>query len=83
MTQTRPRIDDNLAADIRAYADQWHISFNAAVTILLQIALRTAQRPPDEDALRVESERRVPLDPRRRVPGALEVDRGADTARGL
>ena len=47
MTQIRPRIDPGLAADIHAYADEWHISFNAAVTILLQIALRTAQRPPN------------------------------------
>ena len=45
MTQIRPRIDDNLAAAVKTYADEWHISFNAAVTILLQIALRTAQRP--------------------------------------
>jgi hypothetical protein len=43
MTQTRPRLDDDLAADVRTYADAWHITFNAAVTILLRQALQQAR----------------------------------------
>jgi hypothetical protein len=44
VTQIRPRLDDDLAADVQAYAEEWHISFNAAVTILLRQALQTAPR---------------------------------------
>ncbi len=43
MTQTRPRLDDDLAADVRAYADAWGITFNAAVKILLRQALQQAR----------------------------------------
>ena len=39
MTQTRPRLDDALAADVQAYASKWGITFNAAVKILLRQAL--------------------------------------------
>jgi hypothetical protein len=51
MTQTRPRLDEDLAADVKAYAEEWHISFNAAVTILIRVGLRRGLRPevPRED----------------------------------
>ena len=48
MTQIRPRIDPDLAAEIQEYADQLsaetgvRISFNAAVTVLLRRALKAA-----------------------------------------
>ena len=48
MTQTRPRLDDDLAAEVQAYAEEWHISFNAAVKILIRVGLRRGLRPDDE-----------------------------------
>jgi hypothetical protein len=47
MTQTRPRLDDDLTAEVQAYASAWHISFNAAVKILLRTGLATAPIPGD------------------------------------
>lgn len=53
MTQTRPRIDDDLAAEVQAYADRLskelgtRISFNAVVTVLLRRALRDAGQEHD------------------------------------
>jgi hypothetical protein len=40
MTQTRPRLDDDLAAEVQAYADTYHITFTAAVKILLRLGLQ-------------------------------------------
>ena len=40
MTQTRPRLDDDIAAEVQAYADANHISFTAATRILLRQALK-------------------------------------------
>lgn len=48
MTQTRPRLDDDLAAAIHAYAGSLsketgiRVSFNTAVTVLLRRALKDA-----------------------------------------
>lgn len=48
MTQIRPRIDEDLAAEIQAYADSLSsetgipVSFNAAVAVLLRRALKDA-----------------------------------------
>jgi antitoxin component of RelBE/YafQ-DinJ toxin-antitoxin module len=39
MTQTRPRLDDDLAAAVQAYADANGITFTAATRILLRQAL--------------------------------------------
>jgi hypothetical protein len=39
MTQIRPRIEDNLAPLIQAWADRHHVSFNAATNILISIGL--------------------------------------------
>ena len=53
MPQTRPRLDDDLAADVRAYAEEWRISFNDAVKILLVQGLQVAawpQRPREKRA---------------------------------
>jgi len=43
MTQIRPRLDDDLAAEVQAYADAYRISFSAAVKILLRQALKAVQ----------------------------------------
>ena len=40
MTQIRPRLDEDLAAAVKAYADSYKISFNDAVKILLRMALK-------------------------------------------
>lgn len=40
MTQTRPRLDDDLAADVQAYADTYGISFTAATKILIRLGLQ-------------------------------------------
>jgi hypothetical protein len=39
MTQTRPRLDDGLAADVREFASAYGISFNAAVKMLIRLGL--------------------------------------------
>jgi len=50
MSQIRPRIDDDLAADIQAFADRYSketgipVSFNSAVRILLRYGLQAAPR---------------------------------------
>jgi hypothetical protein len=41
VTQTRPRLDDDLAAAVQAYADRYRITFTAAVKILLRRGLST------------------------------------------
>jgi antitoxin component of RelBE/YafQ-DinJ toxin-antitoxin module len=41
MTQIRPRLDDDLAAEVQAYVDRLGISFNAAVKVLLHRSLGT------------------------------------------
>ena len=46
MTQTRPQLDDDLAADVKAYADTLHITFTAAVKILLRQALANGKEKP-------------------------------------
>lgn len=46
MTQTRPRLDDDLAAEVQAYADALHITFTAAVKILLRQALANGKEKP-------------------------------------
>ena len=43
MTQTRPRLDDDLAAAVQAYADTYHYTFTTAVKILLHAALAAAR----------------------------------------
>ena len=45
MTQTRPQLDDDLAADVKTYADAWGITFTAAVKILLRQALKENAKP--------------------------------------
>lgn len=40
MTQIRPRLDDDLAAEVQAYADAYRITFTAAVKILLRLGLQ-------------------------------------------
>lgn len=57
MSQIRPRLDDDLAAEVQAYASAWHISFNAAVRILLRTGLDTAPVPGDRLTAR---EKRTP-----------------------
>ena len=53
MTQIRPRLDGDLAAEVQAYADSLsrelgtHISFNAVVTVLLRRALRAVSQEHD------------------------------------
>ena len=42
MTQIRPRIDPDLAAEIQAYGDSLGLSFNATVNMLLRISIRAA-----------------------------------------
>jgi antitoxin component of RelBE/YafQ-DinJ toxin-antitoxin module len=44
VTQIRPRLDDDLAAEVSAYADTMHISFSAAVKILLRQALQATRQ---------------------------------------
>ena len=41
MPQIRPRIDEDIAADVQAYAGRRGISFNAAVNVLLRDRLDT------------------------------------------
>ena len=54
MTQIRPRLDDDLAAEVQAYADSLskelgtRVSFNATVTVLLRRALRDVSQKQDE-----------------------------------
>jgi hypothetical protein len=48
VTQTRPRLDDDLAAAVKRYAIEWRISFNAAVQILIRTGLNAAPRPDDQ-----------------------------------
>lgn len=49
MTQVRPQIDEDLAAEVQAYADSLGISLTAAVRILLRTALITAPSPWKRD----------------------------------
>lgn len=57
MTQVRPRLDDDLAADVQAYAGRLsrelgtRISFNAVVTILLRRALRDVGQEQDAGSM--------------------------------
>jgi antitoxin component of RelBE/YafQ-DinJ toxin-antitoxin module len=44
MTQIRPRLDDDLAAEVQSYADALHISFSAAVKVLLRQALQATRQ---------------------------------------
>ena len=48
MTQIRPRIDDELAAEVKAYGDSLRLNFTTTVTILIRIGLATAPRGHDE-----------------------------------
>jgi hypothetical protein len=48
VTQIRPRIDDDLAAEVKAYGDSLRLNFNTTVKILLRIGLRAAPREWDE-----------------------------------
>ena len=48
MSQIRPRIDDDLAAEVKAYGDSLRLNFNTTVTILLRIGLAVAPRGHDE-----------------------------------
>lgn len=43
MTQIRPRLDDDLAARVQAYADTLHVTFNAAVKVLLHAGLNAVK----------------------------------------
>jgi len=45
VTQTRPRLDDDLAAGVKTYANEWRISFSTAVRILLRQGLQAAEWP--------------------------------------
>jgi antitoxin component of RelBE/YafQ-DinJ toxin-antitoxin module len=47
VTQIRPRIDEDLAAEVQAYADAYGISFTDAVKILLRNALRAGRQEQD------------------------------------
>jgi len=50
MTQIRPRLDGDIAADVKAFADSYSketgipVSFNSAVRILLRYGLQAAPR---------------------------------------
>ena len=50
MTQTRPRLTDDLAAEVRAFADSYgeelglRLSFSDAVQILIRRGLQSAPR---------------------------------------
>jgi hypothetical protein len=74
MTQTRPRLDDDLAAEVKAYAKEWRISFNAAVTILLRSGLQSAAWPQPAST-EIPLRRRPPAEARARMLEAgLPVD---------
>jgi hypothetical protein len=45
MTQTRPRLDDDQAAEVQAYASAWHLTFSTAVKILIRAGLDAAPVP--------------------------------------
>jgi len=47
VTQIRPRIDDDLAAEVKAYGDSLRLNFTTTVTILLRIGLAAAPRSHD------------------------------------
>jgi antitoxin component of RelBE/YafQ-DinJ toxin-antitoxin module len=49
MTQTRPRLDDDQAAEVQAYASAWHLTFSTAVKILLRAGLDAAPIPRKEE----------------------------------
>jgi antitoxin component of RelBE/YafQ-DinJ toxin-antitoxin module len=57
MTQIRPRLDEDLAAAVQAYADDWHITFSAAVRILLRVALDTYDGDYDDDRVKNRKEK--------------------------
>jgi hypothetical protein len=47
VTQIRPRLDEDLAAEVKAYGDSLRLNFNTTVRILLRIGLRAAPRDHD------------------------------------
>ena len=44
MTQIRPRLDEDVAAEVKAYADGLSLSFGTAVNVLIRAGLRAAPR---------------------------------------
>ena len=48
MTQTRPRLDDDLAAEVQAYADTYHYTFTTAVRIILRAGLRALKQQEEK-----------------------------------